>query len=198
MVRGETGVMKGYLESGPRPVVANERAPTGAGSRGCRSGFVRDALAGWAPGARTARRFSAAAGLALVLAMQAPGADEARPLAEDPALEARLEGLAAELRCLVCQNESIAESRTDLAEDLRREVRGLLREGRSDEEVLEFLTSRYGDFILYRPPFRPATWLLWLGPPLILVFGGAGFAFYLRYRGRLLAAQTDPPAREPH
>lgn len=124
-------------------------------------------------------------------------AGEARPLAEDPALELRLDRLAEELRCLVCQNESLAESRSDLAEDLRREVRDLLRQGKSDQEVLAFLTGRYGDFILYRPPFRPGTWPLWLGPPLILLGAGLGYSLYLRRRARRLAGGAVPSGDRP-
>jgi cytochrome c-type biogenesis protein CcmH len=118
-------------------------------------------------------------------------AGEARLLAEDPVLEARLNRLAEELRCLVCQNESLAESRADLAQDLRREVRDLMRQGKTDPEVIEFLTARYGDFILYRPPFRPGTWPLWLGPPLIVLAAGGGLALYLRRR-------TRRPGANPH
>jgi cytochrome c-type biogenesis protein CcmF len=121
-------------------------------------------------------------------------AREARPLAEDPVLEERLVRLAEELRCVVCQNESLASSRADLAEDLRREVRDLLRTGKSDQEVVEFLTRRYGDFILYRPPFRPDTWLLWLGPALIAAAAAGGLLLYLR---RSAAAAAAPAAEAP-
>lgn len=107
--------------------------------------------------------------LALNLAL--PGhANEAAPLAEDPVVEQRLIVIAEELRCLVCQNESLAGSRADLAMDLRREVRELIKAGKTDPEIKEFLVSRYGDFILYRPPVKPSTWLLWFGP-LLLVLG---------------------------
>lgn len=96
-------------------------------------------------------------------------ANEATPLAEDPAVEQRLVVIAEELRCLVCQNESLAGSRADLAMDLRREVRSLIKSGKTDAEIKEFLVSRYGDFVLYRPPVKPTTWLLWFGPLLLLV-----------------------------
>jgi cytochrome c-type biogenesis protein CcmH len=99
-------------------------------------------------------------------------ANEAAPLAEDPVVEQRLVVIAEELRCLVCQNESLAGSRADLAQDLRREVRTLIRSGKSDAEIKEFLVSRYGDFVLYRPPVKPTTWLLWFGP-LVLLLGAA-------------------------
>ena len=113
-------------------------------------------------------------------------AKEAAPLAEDEAIEKRLTVLAEELRCLVCQNESLAGSRADLAEDLRREVRKLMKEGKSDAEVKEFLVSRYGDFVLYRPPVKPTTWLLWAGPFALLAIGIAVLIVYLRRRGRVV------------
>lgn len=96
-------------------------------------------------------------------------ASEAIPLAEDPVVEQRLISIAEELRCLVCQNESLAGSRADLAMDLRREVRTLIKSGKTDVEIKDFLVSRYGDFILYRPPVKPTTWLLWFGPLLLLI-----------------------------
>ena len=96
-------------------------------------------------------------------------AAEAVPMAEDPVVEQRLIIIAEELRCLVCQNESLAGSRADLAMDLRREVRTLIKAGKSDAEIKEFLVSRYGDFVLYRPPVKPTTWLLWFGPLLLLI-----------------------------
>jgi cytochrome c-type biogenesis protein CcmH len=110
-------------------------------------------------------------------------AKEAAPLAEDEAVEKRLVNIAEELRCLVCQNESLAGSRADLAQDLRREVRGLIKEGKSDQEVKDFLVSRYGDFVLYEPPVKPTTWLLWGGPFVLLVAGVAVLITYLRRRG---------------
>ncbi|OIP19381.1 MAG: cytochrome C biogenesis protein CcmH [Comamonadaceae bacterium CG_4_9_14_3_um_filter_60_33] len=96
-------------------------------------------------------------------------AEEAAPLADDPVVEQRLITIAEELRCLVCQNESLAGSRADLANDLRREVRTLIRAGKSDVEIKEYLVSRYGDFVLYRPPVKPTTWLLWFGPLMLLI-----------------------------
>ncbi|BCO25175.1 cytochrome c-type biogenesis protein CcmH [Rhodoferax lithotrophicus] len=110
--------------------------------------------------------------LALFLTLQCTlgaYANEAAPLAEDPVVEQRLITIAEELRCLVCQNESLAGSRADLANDLRREVRTLIKSGKSDAEIKEFLVSRYGDFVLYRPPVKPTTWLLWFGPLLLLI-----------------------------
>jgi cytochrome c-type biogenesis protein CcmH len=122
-------------------------------------------------------------------------AEEARPLAEDPAMEQRLARLAQDLRCLVCQNESLAGSRADLAEDLRREIRALMRAGKSDEDVVAFLTERYGDYILYRPPLRTETWLLWFGPLLILMAGGTGLFVYLRRRTAQRAPQVSAEQR---
>lgn len=98
-------------------------------------------------------------------------AAEAPPMAEDPVLEKRLIGISDELRCLVCQNESLAGSRADLALDLRREIRTLIKAGKTDAEILAFMVERYGDFVRYRPPFNPVTWLLWLGP-FVLLCGG--------------------------
>ena len=95
-------------------------------------------------------------------------AKDALPEAADPALEARMVRIASELRCLVCQNQTIADSHADLAVDLRRQVRELLKQGRSDREIVDYMTARYGDFVLYRPPFKPTTVLLWLGPALML------------------------------
>jgi cytochrome c-type biogenesis protein CcmH len=107
---------------------------------------------------------------------------EAKPLAEDPALEQRMIKLAEDLRCLVCQNESLAGSRAELAQDLRREIRDQMRAGKSDEQVVEYLTQRYGDFVLYKPPLKPATWLLWFGPFVLLIGAGGGYYLYLRRR----------------
>ena len=110
--------------------------------------------------------------LTLFLAMQcslAAFANEAVPLAEDPVVEQRLIAIAEELRCLVCQNESLAGSRADLAQDLRREVRTLIKAGKTDTEIKAFLVNRYGDFVLYDPPVKPTTWLLWFGPLILLI-----------------------------
>ena len=109
-------------------------------------------------------------------------AKEAMPLADDPAVEQRLIVISEELRCLVCQNESLAGSRSDLAMDLRRELRGLIKQGKTDEQIKEFMVSRYGDFVLYRPPVKPSTWLLWAGPFGLMVVGIASLFVYLRRR----------------
>ncbi len=111
-------------------------------------------------------------------------AKEAELLAEDPVVEQRLISISEEMRCLVCQNESLAGSRADLALDLRRELRELITQGKSDEEIRTFMVDRYGDFVLYRPPVRPTTWLLWLGPFILLIGGVIILLRYVRRRGR--------------
>lgn len=112
------------------------------------------------------------------------------PAFQDPALQQRYDNLVAELRCLKCQNQSIADSNSMLASDLRREVRELIQAGRSDADIRSYMTERYGDFVLYRPPFAPRTWLLWAAPAL-LVLGGIGAATFVVLR-RARAAKTDP------
>jgi cytochrome c-type biogenesis protein CcmH len=126
----------------------------------------------------------------LLLACAAGWAKDAAPLADDPAVEKRLVAIADELRCLVCQNESLSGSRAELAQDLRRELRELIRAGKTDAEIREFMVSRYGDFVLYRPPVKPTTWLLWAGPFLLMVAGVAVLLVYLRRRGREVAGEA--------
>lgn len=109
-------------------------------------------------------------------------AGEAQDMADDPVLEKRMIGLAEKLRCLVCQNESLASSHAELAEDLRREVREQMRKGLSDDEIVDYLVSRYGDFVLYEPPFKSYTLLLWLGPFALLLLGAGVLLFQLRRR----------------
>lgn len=108
-------------------------------------------------------------GVVFALFAQFAIAAEAPALADDPVVEQRLIAIAEDLRCLVCQNESLAGSRAELANDLRREVRELIKSGQSDSEIKAFLVSRYGDFVLYEPPVKPTTWLLWFGPLLLLI-----------------------------
>ncbi len=121
--------------------------------------------------------------LCLIAALALPAwANEAVPVGDDPAIEARMNNLAEDLRCLVCQNESLAGSHAELAEDLRREIRDQMRQGKNDKEVITYLTDRYGDFVLYKPPFRSYTLLLWLGPVLFLGIGGAVWYVTLRRR----------------
>ena len=135
--------------------------------------------------------------LLLVLAVLRAIAGEAQPAAADPALEARMLRIAAELRCLVCQNQTLADSHAALAVDLREQVRTMLRQGRSDEQILQYMTDRYGDFVRYRPPVRPATWLLWFGPALLLAGGLATLFVVLHRRARLDDARFDPDTSEP-
>jgi len=117
---------------------------------------------------------------------------------DDPALQQRFERLTHELRCLVCQNETIADSNATLAADLRREVRQMLMAGKSDVEIRAFLTERYGDFVLYRPPVTPRTWLLWAAPALLLLGGALVATLIIRRRARV--GRADPAAldEEPH
>ena len=117
-------------------------------------------------------------------------AQEARPMGEDPVLEARLANLSKELRCLVCQNETLADSRAGLAEDLRREIREQMKAGKSDQEIVAFLTDRYGQFILYKPRVTPVTYLLWFGPFVLLL---AGLALLFRYIKNRRDAISEKP-----
>ena len=127
----------------------------------------------------------------LVLASIA-SAKEAVPASADPVLEARMLRIAAELRCLVCQNQTIADSHADLAQDLRRQVREMLQAGKNEREIIDYMTARYGDFVLYRPPVKTSTALLWFGPALLLVGGVVVLVTVLRRRARLGAEQFEP------
>jgi cytochrome c-type biogenesis protein CcmH len=137
--------------------------------------------------------------LALLLAGAAAGgfAKEAPPAAADPALEARVMALAATLRCLVCQNETLADSGADLAADLRNQIREKLRAGESEDAVVAYLVARYGDFVLYRPPFKATTLLLWLGPfgLLAAAFGFLGHYLSRRRRQQLAGGGLDEAQR---
>src|SRR5882724_10796117 len=105
---------------------------------------------------------------------------------EDPQIEQRMKNLTEQLRCLVCQNETLADSRADLAEDLRKQVREQMKAGTSDQEILAYLTQRYGDFVLYNPPVKATTYLLWFGP-FILLIGGTGVLYrYLKHRREVI------------
>lgn len=127
--------------------------------------------------------------------MSAAVAAEARPVAEDPALEARVQKLSDELRCLVCQNQNLSDSHADLALDLKRQVREMVKAGRSDREILDYMVQRYGDFVLYRPPVKATTWLLWAGP-FVLFFGALALLF-IKLRRRL-AQQPQPLSADEH
>ena len=120
-------------------------------------------------------------------------AKEAQPVAEDPALEKRVMALAEDLRCLVCQNESLAGSHAPLAVDLRQQIREQMRAGKTDQEIIAFMTERYGDFVLFRPPMKATTYLLWFGPFALLGAGVAVQYFYLKRRRR---QQQQQQARE--
>lgn len=111
---------------------------------------------------------------------------------DDAAQQARYQALLRELRCTVCQNESLAESKADLARDMRLRIHQMIREGASDAEIKAFLVSRYGDFVLYRPPFQRNTWILWLGPGVIVIAGGVALALLVRRRARALPADLPP------
>jgi cytochrome c-type biogenesis protein CcmH len=131
--------------------------------------------------------------LVLALALVAPFASiakDAEPTAQDPVAAGRAVDLASQLRCLVCQNQTIAESNAELAVDLRRQIDEQIKAGKSDRQILDFMTERYGDFVLYRPPFKAATALLWLGPALLFVAGFFVLRRVLRDRAR---AAVDRP-----
>jgi cytochrome c-type biogenesis protein CcmH len=119
---------------------------------------------------------------ALLVPLGAAAADTAQPAVDDPVLEQRVMALTAELRCLVCQNQSLADSHADLAIDLKNQVRAMMKEGRSDAEIKTFMTDRYGDFVLYRPPVKATTWLLWVGPFVLFAAGLAALFAYIRKR----------------
>lgn len=133
--------------------------------------------------------------LMLALLCGLTAAQEARPLAEDPVLEAKVMRIAEELRCLVCQNETIAASHADLAVDLRQQIRLKLQQGQSQAQIVDFMVQRYGDFVLYRPPVKRSTWLLWGGPFLLLGAALAGLIVNIRRRRQapapLQAAESE-------
>jgi len=112
------------------------------------------------------------------------------PAAADPALDEHVKRLTEELRCVVCQNQTIADSNAQLALDLKEQVREQLARGASDHEVIDYMVQRYGDFVLYRPPLKPTTWLLWFGPFGILA-GGLTFLF-AKLRQRQAVADEEP------
>ena len=123
---------------------------------------------------------------ALLLILPLLAMAEAKPLADDPAVEARLKSLSQELRCLVCQNQTLADSAAPLAEDLRQEIREQIAKGLSDKEITDYLVARYGNFVRYRPPVESQTLLLWVGPLLLLIAGFTTLWLTLRRRNALL------------
>lgn len=131
-------------------------------------------------------------GVLLALSTVAVFADEAPPAAADPALEKHVMAISEELRCLVCQNQTIADSHAELAVDLKNQVREKIEQGMSDKEIIDYMVQRYGDFVLYRPPFKATTWLLWVGPFLLLI-GGLVF-LGLRLQRTRAPVETLPEA----
>lgn len=109
-------------------------------------------------------------------------AKEAIPVAEDPDIEKRMLALTVDLRCLVCQNESIADSRAEFSNDIRREIREQIKDNKTDKEIVQFLVDRYGDFVLYNPPMKPTTILLWFGPAILFAIGLGSLIVYLKRR----------------
>jgi cytochrome c-type biogenesis protein CcmH len=140
-----------------------------------------------------ARRLLQAIWLAvLVCAIGATWAGEAAPASADPVLEARVMAISSELRCLVCQNQTIADSHAELAVDLRAQVREMLQSGKTEAQITDYMTARYGDFVLYRPPFNALTALLWVGPAAMVVLGLGILFVVLRRRSRMAADQFEP------
>jgi len=135
--------------------------------------------------ARAPRTFSSIALVALA-ALAFSAAATKMDVPADAAFDVRLKKLESELRCLVCQNQTLADSNASLAEDLRREVRTLATAGKNDDEIRAYLVARYGDFVLYDPPLKRTTWLLWIGPFALLAFGGAFWWIVLRRRNQVL------------
>ena len=140
-------------------------------------------------------RFLPGLAAALFLSLAAPAfAVQPDEVLKDPAMEARAREISKELRCLVCQNQSIDDSNAPLARDLRVLVRERLVAGDDDTGVLSYITARYGDYVLLRPPFKASTYVLWIGPVIILLLGALGAALFLRGRNRAVTAgDTEAP-----
>ena len=135
--------------------------------------------------------------LLLSMLLQLAHAGEAVPTAEDPALEKRVMEVSHNLRCLVCQNQTIADSNAELAVDLRNQVREKLKQGESEKEILNYMVSRYGDFVLFKPLVKSTTWLLWFGPLLLVVLGVGVLIVMLRQRRKLMG-QAQVMSAEEH
>jgi cytochrome c-type biogenesis protein CcmH len=141
------------------------------------------------------KRFAVVLALAVAFFAQSVLAIDPLPF-KDAAEEARFRALAAELRCVLCQNQSLADSNAAIAQDLRKEVFGLMREGKSDEEIKTFLTERYTDFVLYKPRMEPRTWLIWFGPAAVLLAGAITVIVIVRRRARSAPPQVTPAPEE--
>ncbi|NII09443.1 cytochrome c-type biogenesis protein [Oleiagrimonas sp. C23AA] len=132
--------------------------------------------------------------IAVALAVAVPAAHAIDPLPfKDRAQELRFQNLTRQLRCLVCQNEDLADSNADLARDLRHQIFKMMQAGKTDAQIKQYLVERYSDYVLYKPPVKPSTWLLWFGPGVILLIGAFGVARYVRGRART-APSMPPPA----
>ncbi len=143
------------------------------------------------------RLFARTLALMLALCCALPlAAKEAPPVAANPQLEARMMALATELRCLVCQNQTIADSHAELAVDLRQQIREQLAAGKSEDDIRDYMTARYGDFVLYKPPLKATTALLWIGPAVLLVAALLALFVVLRKRQRMSADAFDPDTPE--
>jgi cytochrome c-type biogenesis protein CcmH len=127
-----------------------------------------------------------------LIAAPASAVTEAQPAAKNPEIEARMMAVASELRCLVCQNQTIADSHADLASDLREEIREMLAKGMTEEQIRRYMTDRYGDFVLYKPPFEAKTALLWIGPGVLMVVAVGTLIVVLRRRQRMADDAFDP------
>jgi cytochrome c-type biogenesis protein CcmH len=125
----------------------------------------------------------------VLISLAAPALTKEAKSVEDPQIEQRMQALTQQLRCLVCQNETLADSHADLAEDLRREIRGQMKAGKSDQEIIAFLTQRYGDFVLYKPPVKATTYLLWFGPFVLLLGGTLLLYRYVKHRREIIQDQ---------
>ena len=125
----------------------------------------------------------------VLVSLAAPALAKEATSVEDPQIEQRMQALTQQLRCLVCQNETLADSHADLAEDLRREIRGQMKAGKSDQEIIAFLTQRYGDFVLYKPPVKATTYLLWFGPFAFLLGGTLVLYRYVKHRREVIQDQ---------
>ncbi|MDR3770576.1 MAG: cytochrome c-type biogenesis protein CcmH [Sutterella sp.] len=143
--------------------------------------------------AQTLKR--AAAALAFSAALTLPMAAQAReaaPTAFDPVAHERVVQVSEQLRCLVCQNQSIAESNAELAVDLRNQVIEQVKAGKTNKEIIDYMVERYGDFVLYRPPFKSTTYILWIGPIALFLIGLGAFYVNLRRRKRVVASEAKP------